>query len=202
MLAGLRTHHSGARLFVGLGAADAARARLADIMAAAPDAIWLAAAIGRRSVAALGAELAVWEAEHGLPDGATGIVASVESAAGAMAMGELPGASPRLQAIAWDEGRLRRSLGLAPDGAMPAPVEQVRSALVLAARAAGVPAIDTPHPGASGSGSFEDAVRLAFRDGYATKLAQDASELATVRRLMRALAREQSGIRPASDASG
>ena len=71
-------------------------------MAAGPDGIMLLKTVGGIDVSTLGAKLAVREAEHGLDDGATAIIAiATENARGVFVLGTLAGASHRLAGVAW-----------------------------------------------------------------------------------------------------
>jgi citrate lyase subunit beta/citryl-CoA lyase len=150
---------------------------LAAIMAAGPAGIILPGTVGGRDVAHLGAKLAVHEAEHGLEDGTTRIVAAVESAAAVLALPSLPGASPRLSAIAFDSGSLAADLGAGPSSE---PVRQARSMLLLAARAAGIAAIDDPSPLPRDPDQLTAACRAARFEGFAGKLARDPGEVPVI----------------------
>lgn len=155
---------------------DAANA-LGSALEAGIDGIMLGRVVGRRSVEHLGARLAVLEAEHGLEDGATRIIASIDSAEGALAVRSLAVAGPRLAAMTWDEAALKADLGLQPDlGQRPEPCRQLSAALVLTAAVAKVPAIDTAGPL---EGAPEDLAR-ARRDGFAGKLTLDPGQVAAI----------------------
>ena len=85
---------------------------LDGVMAAAPDGIVLPKAVGGADIQHLGAKLAVREAEFGLADGATAIVAlSTETAGSIFALGTLPGASHRLKGISWGGEDLSLEVG-------------------------------------------------------------------------------------------
>lgn len=142
----------------------------------APDTILLPDAVGRADIQHLAAKLAVAEAEHGWPPGRTGIAAlAAASARGVLALPTIPGASPRLRALFWDGAALAADLGVEADAA---PCRLGRSLLVVAAAAAGVPAIDC------GSGDGEaDLVRAcdaARRDGFAGRLARTPGEVEVI----------------------
>ena len=84
-------------------------ADLDGVMPAGPDGIVLPKTVGGADVSHLGAKLAVREAEFGLADGATRILAiATENAAGIFALGTFAGASHRLMGL--DLGR-RGSVG-------------------------------------------------------------------------------------------
>lgn len=131
---------------------------LATWAPARPDGVVLAGCVGRHGVERLAAKLAVMEAEQGLPDGATRIVALVGTARGALALPSLARQpSPRLAAIAHDPCHLGRELSCEPDSAS---VSQAAATTVLVAAAAGVPSIyaaaDDPH-------AWRRAAALGFR---------------------------------------
>ena len=93
----------------------------------------------------LASKLAVAEAEAGLPDGSTRIVAVADTARGVLRLATLAG-SPRLAGLAWNHAALSADLGADPHEASERPGDPrllARALTVLAARAAGVPAIDT-----------------------------------------------------------
>lgn len=115
--------------------AAASAAGLARAMALAPAGIVLEGARSGRDVTLLDARLAVCEAERGLAHGGTSIIA-VASAEALIEIGSFRGASARLAGLAFDPEALERELG-APDAAVS---ELARGMVVLAARAAGVPA--------------------------------------------------------------
>lgn len=67
-----------------------------------PDGVVLPKAAGGADVIALGAKLAVREAVHGLPDGATRIIPiATETAASIFQIGSYAGASARMAALTW-----------------------------------------------------------------------------------------------------
>ena len=87
-------------------------ADLDAVMASSPDGVVLPKAVGGMDVSHLGAKLAVREAESGLPDGATRILAiATENAAGVFALGTFAGASHRLMGLAWGGEDLSADLG-------------------------------------------------------------------------------------------
>lgn len=168
----------GPRLFVRINALDSGLADddLDAIMPAAPEAIVLPKARAGADVQHLGVKLAVREAENGLADGATRILAiATETAASIFAMGTYAGASRRLLALAWGAEDLSADLGALAnrfqDGAYTAPYLLARALTLFAAAAAGVDAVDAVDP------KFQDLARLraecetARRDGFAAKMA-------------------------------
>ena len=147
------------------------------VLPARPDAVLLRGAVGGRDVQHLGAKLAVREAELGLPAGRIGILAAgADTPAGVLALAGLAGASPRLRALVWEGGRLSRALGLSDPAA--APLLQARDLLVIAAAAAGVPALVLPEPGRA----LAETCAAAARDGFAGMVARDPDEVAVIAR--------------------
>lgn len=145
---------------------------LAAVMPARPPTLFLPAAHGRE-VCDLGGRLAVHEAELGLPDGATRIVAVIGSALGLLNLTSFVGASPRLAGLAWDADALAAELGsprTTAEGRWSAPLAQARGLVRLAAAAAGIDAIDA------------DGAEAEARDGFAAILRRASDQSATVRR--------------------
>ena len=82
------------------------------VMSAAPHAIMLPKSRHGADVQHLGAKLAVREAECGLADGSTGIIAIATETAGAIfGLGSYAGASRRLQGLTWGAEDLSAALG-------------------------------------------------------------------------------------------
>jgi citrate lyase subunit beta/citryl-CoA lyase len=117
----------------------------------------------------------VHEAEHGLEDGATRILAvAAESAAAVLALPSLPGASPRLSALAFDPRSLAADLGADPASET---VRHAKSLLVLAARAAGIAAIEDPSSSPNDRDKFATTCVAARRDGFSARLTRDPGEV-------------------------
>lgn len=151
---------------------------LAAAMALHPAGLVIPVPAGGRDVARLGTRLAVHEAEAGLADGSTRILALVETAAAVLALPTLVGASRRLCGIAWDAEALARDIA-APvsrngDGALIPPLALARAQVLLAAAAAGVMAIDTA---CVDEGAFLRDVEEGRRDGFCAKVASNAAQL-------------------------
>lgn len=157
---------------------------LATIMGGEPDGIVLGRCRGGQDVQHLGAKLAVHEAEFGLTDGATAIIAEAGSAARSLfAMGSYIEASARLMALAWDPEALAIDLGAEhprdADHAYTTPVATARSLTLLAARAASVAAIDGAGAGLQGA-VFQAECEAARRDGFNCKVAVSAEQVAII----------------------
>ncbi|SFK46487.1 HpcH/HpaI aldolase/citrate lyase family protein [Methylorubrum salsuginis] len=157
---GLRGRIGPKRLILALDRPDA------PLPAEAPDAVLLAARSGR-DVAALGARLAVHEAEHGWPDGRLRILAAIADPLGVLEARGFVGASPRLDGLGFDGAALAASLGTDPAGET---VAQARALVRLAAAAAGVTAFATLEPGGL-------AGAAAGRDSFDLLIARDPGAL-------------------------
>lgn len=155
-------------------------ADLAAIVPAAPDGIVLGGCASARDVQHLGSKLAVAEAEAGLNDGATRIVALLGTRPDALfAMQGFAGASRRLAGLALDGARLAATLGLdAGAKPMPAPLALARGLVVAAAHSAGVPAIDAGF-GLTGE-ALAQACRLARQDGFSAMMTRDSVQAGAI----------------------
>jgi citrate lyase subunit beta / citryl-CoA lyase len=151
-------------------------ADLDGVMRSAPDGIVLPKTVGGADVAHLGAKLAVREAEFGLEDGATRILAiGTENAAGVFALGTFAGASHRLMGLTWGGEDLSADLGAeanrGEDGAYTDPYRLARSLALLGAAAASVDAIDSVFTNFRDMAGLEAECRAARRDGFVAKMA-------------------------------
>lgn len=166
------------RLYVRVNALDTAFLEddLTGIMPGAPDGIVLPKAVGGRSVQALAARLAVREAENGLPDGATRILAiATENARGLLAIATLESASPRLAGITWGGEDLAADLGAETNrdeaGQYTDPYRLARAMALLAAAAAEVEPIDSVFTTFRDQEGLAHECREARRDGFTGKMA-------------------------------
>ncbi|MCX6031950.1 MAG: CoA ester lyase [Chloroflexi bacterium] len=126
-----------------LDTADGYRDLLA-VIPAGPHAILLP-----KTGSAEAVRFAAWTVErleeiHGLTPGRTQIMCMLESAAGSLAAAEIAACHPRVAALIFGANDLATELHCTPypDGL---PLLDAASRLILAARAAGVDAIDSPH---------------------------------------------------------
>ncbi|WP_375454586.1 aldolase/citrate lyase family protein [uncultured Methylobacterium sp.] len=151
-------------------------------LALRPDGIVLPRVADGIEIARLAVGLAVHEAEAGLPDGATRILAGFGTARGLMRLATVAG--PRLAGLFWEPSDLARDLGLdaVDPEPWPAPLAQARGLLVLAAAATGVPALDAPCASAGPDATLR-AARAARRDGFRGGFAEDAAAAATLARV-------------------
>ena len=153
------------------------------IMAAAPFAVMLPRTRGASDVQQLSSKLALREALNALEDGATRIVASIDTAEGLIAAASLRGSSARLVAVAWDAEALATEVGVEArrdgDGALLAPLRTARDMTLIAAAAAGVGAIDAAFAGWDPEALLHEA-QAARRYGFVAKLAIDPAQATIV----------------------
>lgn len=156
-------------------------AGLDTLMPARPDGIVLSGCRDSASVQRLGVKIAVREAEAGIAEGVTAIIADAgSSASGVLALRGFRGASARLTALTWDAAQLAAECGAEP-GAFAddeGPSMTVRTLVTLAAAAAGLAALDTPSRAQGDAFARECAV--ARRLGFAGKIARDAGQVAVI----------------------
>jgi citrate lyase subunit beta/citryl-CoA lyase len=141
--------------------------------------------VGGADVSHLGAKLAVREAEYGLEDGATTILAiATENARGVFALGSLAGASHRLAGVAWGGEDLAADVGAetnrGPDGLYTDPYRLARGLTLLAAAAAEVDAIDSVYTNFRDLDGLAVECREARRDGFAAKMAIHPAQVAVI----------------------
>lgn len=173
-----RARAAGPRLLVRVNPLDGGLtdADLEAVMAAAPDAIMLPKSLDGASVQQLGAKLAVCEAEHGLPDGSTRILAIATETAGALfGFASYRGCSSRLIGLAWGGEDLSADLGAEsnrlPDGAYAGPYVLARNLTLVGAVAAGVNPIDTVFTNFRDPEGLRAEALAARRDGFTGKMA-------------------------------
>jgi citrate lyase subunit beta/citryl-CoA lyase len=155
------------------------------MMGAGPDGIVLPKAIGGNDVAHLAAIIAVREAEFGLPDGKTSIMAiGTETARSIFQLGTFRGSSHRLVGIAWGGEDLSADLGAetnrGPDGHYTDPYRLARSLTLMGASAAEVDAIDTVYTSFKDIDGLRDECRAARRDGFSAKMAIHPAQVAVI----------------------
>lgn len=156
---------------------------LAAVMPAAPHGIVLPKCAEAGQVRQLGFWLDAFEAAHGLPQGATGILAiATETAASLFGLGSYAQAGPRLAALTWGAEDLSADIGgLAnrAEGAWLGPYRMARELCLAGAAAAGVPAIDTVHVEINDLDGLATDARAARRDGFAGKMIIHPSHVAS-----------------------
>ncbi len=175
------------RLLVRVNAIDTGLtdADLDAVMRAAPDAIMLPKAEGGASVIHLDAKLAVREAENGLPDNSTTIVAlATETATAMFLVGTFRNASARLTGLTWGAEDLSADLGAQAnhdtDGQFLDPYRLARSLCLAGAASAGVQAIDTVYVDFRNDAGLRRETEDARRDGFTAKMAIHPGQVAVI----------------------
>ncbi|MCW6507621.1 aldolase/citrate lyase family protein [Lichenifustis flavocetrariae] len=156
---------------------------LSAVMIGEPDGILLAGSRSGIDVQHLGAKLAVQEAEYGLTDGETGVIAEAGASARALfTLASYDGASARLVGLTWHAERLALDLGSDHDVtelADFAPFQTVRHLTLFAARAAEVAALDTASAIVDET-LFLAECQAARRHGFNAKLTTSPSQVAII----------------------
>lgn len=186
----LKTRAQGSRktkLFVRINPleSDAPMRDLSAIMAAAPDGIVLPKATGPTAVETIAKELAAHERKSGLTSETVIVAISGETAAGVLAAAEYAkGVSPRLCGLSWGPWDLAADLGAAGNteasGGFELTYRLARSLTLLAAKAAGVQAIDTPHTDFKDEAGLLTACKQIRREGWNGKLAIHPAQVAVI----------------------
>lgn len=158
-----------------LGGAHAA-ADLAAVIEVAPGFIVLPKCEAGRDVARLSAELAVLEAEAGIAEGATRIMAiATETAASLFGLGTYRGASGRLAALAWGMEDLSTALAASrtrtDTGALTGPYDLARTLCLAGAHAAAVSPVDTVYTALRDEAGLAKTAVEAAADGFFGKMA-------------------------------
>jgi len=141
-----------------------------------PDGIMLPKSLGADSVEQLSVKLAAREAERGLKDGATSILALVtESAAAMFGVGSYAKSSARLEALTWGAEDLSADLGAErqrhDDGTFADVFRLARTLTLLGAIAAEVSPIDAVYPDFRDLDGLRQEATTAARDGFLGKMA-------------------------------
>jgi citrate lyase subunit beta/citryl-CoA lyase len=149
---------------------------LGAVLAAAPDGIMLPKANGSADATHLSAKLRVHEAEHGLVDGSTRIIAIMtETAAGLLAGPTWRDVNPRVAALTWGAEDLSAAIGAHATrdvrGRYTDVFRLARAMTILAASAAEVSAIDTVFVNFRDMAGLQAECVEAQRDGFTGKMA-------------------------------
>jgi citrate lyase subunit beta / citryl-CoA lyase len=178
-------------------------ADLDGVMRAVPDGIVLPKTVGGADVSHLGAKLAVREAEFGLADGGTRILAiATENALGVFALGTFAGASHRLMGLTWGGEDLSADIGAETNrddhGAYTEPYRIARALTLLGAAAAAVDAVDSVYTNFRDMDGLAAECRQALRDGFVAKMAIHPAQVPVINEAFtpstEALARAQAVI--------
>jgi len=177
-----------ARLYVRINPLDATALQdLAAVMAGAPDGIMIPKTTGADDVRILSLWLDAFEAAHGLPAGTTRVLpVATETAAGTLKLAEFADAVlPRLIGLTWGAEDLSAALGastnLDPETGLWAGVYRMaRLQVLLAAKAAGVAAIETLYVDfRDDEGLFRSSSRAAA-EGFSGRIAIHPAQVASI----------------------
>ena len=123
----------------------------------------------------------------GLEPGRIGIEAQIEDAAGLIAAEAIAAASPRLEALVFGPGDYSAAVGIpvttiggAPEGYPGDHLNYVYSRILVAARAAGIQAIDGPYGRIGDDDGLRERARMARALGYDGKWTIHPEQIATV----------------------
>jgi citrate lyase subunit beta/citryl-CoA lyase len=123
----------------------------------------------------------------GLEPGRIGIEAQIEDAAGLLACEAIASASPRMETLIFGPGDYSAAVGIpvttiggAPDGYPGDHLNYVYSRLVVAARAAGIQAIDGPYARVGDDAGLRERARLARALGLDGKWTIHPGQIAVV----------------------
>jgi citrate lyase subunit beta / citryl-CoA lyase len=155
------------------------------VMLAGPDGIILPKSESGDDVALLSARLAVREAENGLGNGQTQIIAiATETARSIFHMGSYSGISQRLAGLTWGAEDLSADLGAETNrlasGAYTDPYRLARAMCLFAASAAEVAAIDTVYTNFRDLEGLRAETEAARRDGFSGKMAIHPAQVAII----------------------
>jgi citrate lyase subunit beta/citryl-CoA lyase len=157
---------------------------LAAVVAGRPAAIMLPKCAGPDDLLALDHHLEALEAQAGLQIGSIAVLPIVsETAASVLALPGMAAAVRRVAAFCFGAEDLSADLGIAPrrpDLSYPAPISHARASVLIAAAAAGVPALDTPWPDPRDPAGLARESAEAAADGFAGKLCIHPDQIAPV----------------------
>lgn len=152
---------------------------IAAVVCGGVDAVRLPKTDGPEDVHAVEQAVAAAERRFGRPAGSVKLIAAIESARGILAVREIATASPRLIAIAIGAEDFVTDMhtSRSPDGI---ELLAARSMLVMAARAAGIMAIDTVFTAVDDEEGFRREASLAKQLGFDGKSVIHPSQIAMV----------------------
>jgi citrate lyase subunit beta/citryl-CoA lyase len=179
------------RLYVRVNPLDGGltEADLDAVMVAGPDGIMLPKSLGAADVQRLGIKLAVREAENGIVDGATRILAiATESAHALFGLASYAGASKRLEGLAWGAEDLGADVGSEtsrlPDGGYTGPYRLARDLMLFAAVAADAAPIDAVFVNFRDEAGLRAECVAARRDGFTAKMAIHPTQVPVINELL------------------
>jgi citrate lyase subunit beta/citryl-CoA lyase len=133
----------------------------------------------------LDADLSALERAHRLPEGGILVIpVATETPAAVLSLHEYRNPPPRLRALTWGAEDLSAALGAAtnrePTGEFALTYRVVRSLCLIAAKAAGVDAIETLHAYFRDSEGLARIARSARREGFSGMLAIHPDQVETI----------------------
>ena len=159
-------------------------ADLAVIVPARPEAVMLPKCSSAAELLALDHHLEALEVAYGLGPGSIGVLPiATETTASVLALPTMFACTRRLIGVCFGAEDLSADLGIAPrraDLTYPAPIAAARAQALLAAAAAGIPAIDTPFPDPRNPDGLVRESAEAAMDGFAGKLCIHPDQVAPV----------------------
>jgi citrate lyase subunit beta/citryl-CoA lyase len=161
-------------------------ADLAAVVPGRPAAIMLPKCTGPHDLVALDHHLEALETASGQQPGSIKVVALVTETAESLLAMDYRGAPARLAGLCFGAEDLSADLGISPrlggglGSTYPASIAAARAATLIAAAAAGVPALDTPWPDPRNPDGLLAEAEAAARDGFAGKLCIHPDQIAPV----------------------
>ena len=157
---------------------------LAAIVPGRPAAIMLPKCSSAADLLALDHHLEALEAAAGLPIGGIRVLPiATETTASVLALATMFARTHRLAGACFGAEDLSADLGITPRDAIghyAAPIAAARATLLLAAAAAGIPAIDTPFPDPRDAQGLARETATAATDGFAGKLCIHPDQIAPI----------------------
>jgi citrate lyase subunit beta / citryl-CoA lyase len=159
---------------------------LAAVMPGRPDGIMLPKALGADCVERLSFYLDAFEAAHGIEPGHTRIISvATETPQAALTLADLAHRRlPRLLALTWGAEDLSAALGastnLGPDREWAFTYRCVRSGMLLAAKAAGVQAVETLYADYRDQDGLRASCRAAAQEGFTGRIAIHPAQVAAI----------------------
>ena len=158
-----------------VGSADFV-ADMAAVVASAPAGLIVPKPDGPQDLLTLDAHLITLETQAGLPQRSIRLLpVATETPAAVLSLQDYRSPPPRLAALSWGAEDLSAALGAATnrdeDGEFLFVHKMVRAMVLIAAKAAGVAAIETLHADFRDRAGLERAARLAQREGFSGMLA-------------------------------
>ena len=183
-----RTAEVAPELWVRINPLDSglAESDLAAIIPARPDGVVQPKPDGPEDIAKVSSLLDHMELAHGVPPGSIGIIpVATETAIAPFRLGEYAAAGlTRLRGITWGAEDLAAALGATgnrgPDGEWLFTYRLVRSLTLMAAHAAGVPAIETLHADFRDEAGLLASSRQARAEGFSGRLAIHPAQVGSI----------------------